>query len=219
MAESTGQGIAGAPDPAALAALHQRLLSDRSLQFEFRGLQTQTPTPLPTWLRDLLEGIGRLIDLVMPVLRVLFWIGAAALLILLVYVIVREIAGVRFARRRRAARRQTPVDWRPDPVRARALLENADRLAAQGRFDQAVRLILHRSIDEIETRRPRAVRPALTARDIAALEMVPPRARTAFARIAAIVEFSAFAGRPIGESAFAQCRAAYEAFAFPEAWA
>ena len=93
------------------------------------------------------------------------------------------------------------------------------RLAAQGRYDQAVRLILHRGVEDIDARRPTVVRPALTARDIAVLAAVPAPARNAFARIAAVVEFSAFAGRPIGQEAFAQCRAAYEAFVSPEAWA
>jgi hypothetical protein len=219
---ANGGGLAaqGAPGVQGLAGLHARLLRDRSLQFDFGAAPPFRPPHQPAWLRALGEWLAHVFGAALPVLKVVFWAGVAAAVLLVVWLIVREVAGVRFARRRRArAARPTPADWRPDAFKARALLENADRLAAMGRYDQAVRLILHRGVEDIDARRPAVLRPALTARDIAALAAVPAPARTAFARIAAIVEFSAFAGRPIGQDAFAQCRAAYEAFVSPAAWA
>ena len=136
------------------------------------------------------------------------------------FLIVREIASVRGGRRRRAVKpKAAPADWRPEAWKAKALLEDADRLAAEGAYDQAVHLILYRSIDDIEGRRPRLVRPALTSRDIASLEAVPGQAREAFTRIAQVVEASFFGGRKVGKDEFTACRSAYEAFAFPEAWA
>jgi hypothetical protein len=220
LAKGLAWSAQGTPDAAALAELRRRLMSDRSLQFDFHAVKPPEPWRLPLWLERLGGGLAHVIGAALPAVRVLFWIGLGLMLAGVLFLILREFAGVSWARRRReTARRSAPADWRPDPAKARALLENADRLAAQGRFDLAVRLILHRSIDDIETRRPRLVRPALTARDIAALPAVPAAARGAFARIAAVVEYSAFAGRPIGADAFAQCRAAYEAFAFPGAWA
>jgi hypothetical protein len=212
--------VKGGPVGDSLAALHARLLRDRSLQFDFTALQEPRPLHEPAWLRALGDWLGRVVGAALPALKIVFWAGVAAAVLLVVWLIVREVAAVRFARRRRArAARPTPADWRPDARKARALLENADRLAAIGRYDQAVRLILHRGVEDIDARRPAVLRPALTARDIAALPVVPAPARNAFARIAAIVEFSAFAGQPIGQDAFAQCRAAYEAFVAPEAWA
>jgi hypothetical protein len=220
LTEGAHQAATAGFDPAALSALHARLLRDRDLQFAFPAVRTPSPFRQPDWLKALEDLIVRAFEAAWPVLKVLFWVGLALGAVLVLWLIGRELWGVRFARRRRAkAARATPADWRPDPLRAAALLENADRLAAQGRFDMAVRLILHRGVEDIDHRRPHAVRPALTARDIAALEAIPPAARTAFARIAAVVEFSAFAGRPIGEAAFARCRQAYEAFAAAEAWA
>jgi hypothetical protein len=203
-----------------LQAIHARLLRDRSLQFDFTAFRPPRPAHLPAWLRTLADWLGHAFGVAAPALKIVFWVGVAAVVLLVVWLIVREVLGVRFARRRRArAARPTPADWRPDPVKARALLENADRLAAMGRYDQAVRLILHRGVEDIDLRRPAVLRPALTAREIAALAAVPAPARTAFARIAAVVEFSAFAGQPIGQDAFAQCRAAYGAFVSPGAWA
>jgi len=216
----SGPAVQRGADSQSLAAHHARLMRDRSLQFDFTAARPPGQLREPAWLKALGDWLGWAFGAALPALKIVFWVGVAAAVLLVVWLIVREVAGVRLARRRRAkAARPMPVDWRPDALKARALLENADRLAAIGRYDQAVRLILHRGVEDIDARRPAVLRPALTARDISALAAVPAPARAAFARIAAIVEFSAFAGRPIGQDAFAQCRLAYEAFVSPEAWA
>ncbi|HYN46868.1 MAG TPA: DUF4129 domain-containing protein, partial [Allosphingosinicella sp.] len=62
------------------------------------------------------------------------------------------------------------------------------------------------------------VRPALTSRDIAALPALPERPRSAFARIAMLVERSLFAARPLAADDWRDCRSAYEEFAFAEGW-
>jgi hypothetical protein len=124
-----------------------------------------------------------------------------------------------YARRKAAARADGLALWAPEPEKARALLEDADRLAAEGRYDEAVHLLLFRSIDDLAGRRPEAVRPALTSRDLARIEAMPRPARAAFARIAEVVEKSFFGGRKVGAGEFSECRKAYEAFAFSEGWA
>jgi hypothetical protein len=214
------------PGPSGLEAIkaaHARLLADKRIQFDFTAPPKpdppKPPHPEPEWLKALEHFIGQGIDFLLPLLKVVFWVGVAALVALLVFLILREVMGVRFSRKRRATARVKPVDWRPDASKALALLEDADALADQGRYDEAVHLILYRSIDDIEGRRPRLVRPALTARDIAALEAVPGAARNAFTLIARVVEASFFGGRSVDRDAFAACRKAYEDFAFPEVWA
>ncbi len=212
-----------APGPGldALRAAHAKLLADKRMQFDFAAPHKPPPPPKPPphWLIALERFLAHLVDMALPALKVLFWVGVGAIALLLVALILREVLGVRFERRRREAQRSKPMDWRPDAVKALALLEDADALADQGRFDEAVRVILFRSIDDIEGRRPRLVRPALTARDIAALEGLPAAARPAFNLIARVVEASFFGGRPVDRAGFAECRQAYEAFAFPEVWA
>ncbi|HEX7758130.1 MAG TPA: DUF4129 domain-containing protein [Caulobacteraceae bacterium] len=208
------------PSAEAVRAAHAHLLQDRRIQFDFAVMPKPPPPPQePEWLKALGRFISQIIEWAMPALKVLFWVGVAAIVALLVFLILREVLGVRFSRRRRANARVQPVDWRPEAWKAKALLEDADRLAEEGRYDEAVHLILYRSIDDIEGRRPRLVRPALTARDIAALEGVPGAARAAFAQIARVVEASFFGGRDVDRAAFAACRKAYEDFAFPEVWA
>lgn len=202
--------VASAP-PQTLEAAHKAMLSERGLQFDFAAFQQQPP---PSWL----EPLAKFIEAIAPALRWVFWACLAIGAAMIFYLIVRELMKVRL-QRRPAQARTAAGEWRPEPARARALLEDADRLAAEGRFDEAVRLLLHRSIDDFSGRRPGAVRTAHTSRDIAGLAAMPARARAAFEAIARAVEASFFAARPARAEDFARCRQAYEHFAFPEAWA
>ncbi len=209
----------GPPKIAALRAIHTRLIGDRSLQFDFGEIAKPKPAHEPAWLKALGHWLAGIIKALTPYAIDAFWVGVGAAVLAILYLIGREIFGARLARRRRDSARHTPVDWRPESWKARALLEEADRLAARGLYDEAARVLLWRSVEDIEARRPRLVRPALTARDIAALDELPLEARSAFARIAAAVEMGLFAGRDLNAEAFALARAAYEDFAFPKVWA
>jgi hypothetical protein len=193
-------------------AAHLALAADRTLQFELRGVEP--PPPPPGWLQPLIE----LLSAMGPLFKFVFWLGLAALVLAILWVIGRELIRIRLPDRTR------PLDldddgWRPAPAAALALLSDADALAAEGRFAEAVHLLLLRSINDIDGRLPNTVRPALTARDIAGLSRLPDAARPAFDRIARVVESSLFGGRPVDRAAFVDCRQAYEAFAFPQAWA
>jgi hypothetical protein len=193
-----------------LAAAHEALLKTRGIQFDFAGVPA--PPPPPTWLKPLAEAI----KVILPVLPYLFWGGVILGAGLIVYFIARELVPERWFRRKKTA--VAAVDWRPEPEKARALLEDADGLAAAGRFEEAIHLLLFRSIDDLRSRRPGAVKPALTSRDIAALETLPTGPRAAFASLARAVELTFFGGRPAGADEFGAARADYEAFAFAEGW-
>ena len=95
----------------------------------------------------------------------------------------------------------------------------ADALAAEGRFAEAVHLLLYRSVDDIAARRPGLVKPAITSRDLAASRDLPGTPRTAFARIARAVEISLFGGQPVDAGVWGECRAAYAELTVPKAWA
>ena len=206
-AAATGARSAAEHD---LVAAHKKLLESRDLQFDF---ETYVPPKPPGWLKSLLE----MLEAIAPVMKYVFWAGLALGVALLLFFIGRELLGVHFGWRRRAKPKREE-DWRPEPGKARALLADADRLAGEGRFEEAVRVLLFRSIDDLSGRRPGAVRPALTSRDIARMEAMPPTARTAFGEIAAVVEASFFGGGKVAKEEFAACRRAYEGFAFAEGW-
>ena len=191
-----------------LAAAHQALLHTRGLQLDFTA--APPPPQVPAWLESLLRGLVAL----GPILQFVFWGGLALGAALIVWFVTREIMASRWRETKAAA----AVDWRPDPAAARALLEDADRLAAAGRFGEAIHLLLFRSIDDLAGRRPGLIRPALTSRDIAGLDQMPAPARGAFGRIAEQVEHSFFGGRPVSADDFAHARGDYETFAFSEGW-
>jgi hypothetical protein len=214
MADS-GTSVAGAAAVAdRVEEAHRALLRDTRLQFEFDAVPP--PPEVPDWLRAFFEFLGQL----QPVFEVLFWIGVAVLAGLILFFVVREV--LRYHRSKGAEPGGSDAaapDWRPPVGRARALLSDADRLAAEGRFAEAVHLLLYRSLEEIDAKRPHAIKPALTSRDIVALNALPAVARRALGRLVATVEWSFFGGRLVDAKEFAECRLAYEEFAFANTWA
>lgn len=205
VAESAEQGSRPPVDEA-----HRRLLEDDSIQFTMEPFQ---PEPAPAWLRWLAEALGE----IWPAIRILFWLGVAALGAYLLYQLARRLAGESWPWRRPQAA-EAAAEWRPEAGPARALLAEADGLAAADRFDEAARLLLFRSIEDIEARRPQLVRPALTSRDIALAPDLPAGPRQAFQSIVAMVERSLFGGRRLARPDWERCRSAYETFAFSGGW-
>ena len=103
---------------------------------------------------------------------------------------------------------------RPDRKQAVALLEQADALAAQGKFAEAVHLLLFRSIEDLQEKRSGGVPKSLTAREIQSLSDLSQVARQALAPIIRIVETSFFGGRPVDQAGWQTARQSYESFAF-----
>lgn len=207
-----GGGIAANESEAAsFAEAHRRLLADSSIQFDLAPLEIKPP---PGWLLAL----GRFFEAIFPLLQILFW-GVLILAGLFVaYLIYLRTEGRAWPWRRKAKPEEEVEDWRPAEEPARALLRDADALAAEGRYTEAAHLLLHRSIEDIDKRRPDLLRPALTSRDIAASPAIPATPKNAFAAIVMLVERSLFGGKLLGEADWGQCRDAYRDFAFAAGW-
>lgn len=197
---------------------HRAVLARRDLQFDLQEIPPPRRDPPPDWLTNLVDWIAALFRGAAPVLQVLFW-GVVALAVAgLLFLILRELGALDWARRKHKTARPV-VQYRPEAEVAETLLADADALAEEGRFAEAVHVLLLRSIDDMRRRRPRAVRPSFTSRDIGGLDILPEQARGAFGAMADLVETSLFGGRPVDAAGFARSRAAYEAFAFDRAWA
>jgi hypothetical protein len=186
------------------------LLNDRRLQFTFEEY-TPPQTEPPDWL----DPVWRFIDAIAPFLGYVFWAGVIFGIALILYMIVTELIRRQPRRRARATSEAAPPkpQYRPAPARAQALLGEADRLAAEGRYSEAVRVLLLRSIEDIERAFAMIIGPGLTAREIGLLDRLSPQGREVFAGIARAVETSLFGGRPLGADDFARCRDAYASFA------
>jgi hypothetical protein len=196
------------------ADAHNRLLTDNSIQFDLPPAamtQPDLPQYVPSDLPSLPDPGGA-----SPAAQILVWGALIILVLFLLYWVARGLKDWR--RKPQAAAAAAEPGWRPEAAPALILLGEADALAAEGLYGEAARLVLHRSIADIQAHRPALVRPALTSRDIAGLTALPGGPRAAFARIAMLVERSLFARRALAADDWRDCRTAYEEFAFAESW-
>ncbi len=207
---------AGTSPPAGWEALR----ADGDVQFAPVPV-TEPPPPEPGWLDEVLRDLFRwFAELLAPLGEALgaswWWLQwvLAGLVGLFALVLLARLLGDGLGRRgRRAKTDPAQEEWRPDEAASLALLEDADRLAGEGRFDAATRLLLQRSVGQIAAVRPDWVEPSSTARELAALPALPDAARAAFGVIAQRVERSLFALRPLDRADWEAARAAYAEFA------
>lgn len=206
---------------------------DNSIQFNVPPAP-RPPKPPPwleaffRWLGHLLEPVGRFLAWLggflpsAPIAQLLLWtviaLGTATLLWAVYNRLKHGEWRLRLHRSVGVEELAGDEEWTPQESGARSWLEEADALASEGRFAEAIHHLLFRSIEDIASRRPKLVRPALTSRELAASHSVPARARELFAGIARLVERSLFGGRPVGEGDWLQAREAYSGFALPSAW-
>lgn len=214
---SRGPEIAGSAAAGDAVRDWQATRNDASIQYD--PIPPIKPPETPDWLKQLGEWLewlfgplGKLLGVSMHVVYYAL-IGIAALLVL--FTLWRAVIEPLLSRRRLASPEQAH-EWTPDRAAALALLEDADRLAAEGKFGEAAHLLLQRSVRHIAEARPEWLRPASTAREIALLPSLPQRARAAFAVIAERVERSRFALRALDRADWTAARAAYSDFALQQ---
>jgi len=217
---------------ARLDEAYRALRGDHAVQFDLTPVTPRPPAPewlrtLGHWIADVFRPVGRALEWVSslmpdaPYARILLWTVLFAAVLALVWLLVQRWRSGEWRLPRWRRGEETIADeeeWTPPAAPVRAWLEEADALAARGEFAEAVHHLLKRSIDDIAYRRPQLVRPALTSRDIAAAEAIPPGARQLFGGIVAAVERSLFGGRAVSGGEWAATREAYANFALREAW-
>lgn len=177
----------------------------------------EPPTDIPEWLKALgrlLEAIftpiGRIFGMTWPVFQWVLIAGAVLLALFILWRLLLE-PGLEAWRSRRP--KAEAVHWVPTQAEAVALLEDADRLAAEGRYGEAAHLLLQRSVRQISDARPDWLNAASTAREIAVLPMLPESGRNAFGVIAQRVERAYFALRDLDSQDWTAARSAYARFA------
>ena len=218
---ASGVQIAGSTAAQDAARDWQALRGDGDIQYApLPPIKPPKPPEWPEWLANFAKWLaemldtvfgplGKLLGLSWPVMKVA-GIALAILVVLAIlwFWVLRPLLGARLARRG-----EDEPEWSPGREAAIALLEDADRLAAEGRYGEAVHLLLQRSVHHIAETQPGWLHPASTAREIAVLPLLPDRARQAFAAIATRVERSLFALRELDAADWQAARAAYADFA------
>lgn len=207
MTTGTGDSVA-ATGADTLASDWRALRADGEIQFA--PLKPPERAEPPDWLEAIIRFLGQALG---PLAYPLMWV-AIAVGVTLVALVLWQIVGP-LVLGQRASRRATEEarEWAPDTGEALALLDDADRLAAEGRYDEATHLLLKRSVGHIAAARPGLLEPSTTAREIAELPALSEAARGAFALIAGRVERSLFALRSLTADDWHAARAAYADFA------
>lgn len=132
-------------------------------------------------------------------------LGEAVLWVLGGLLVIGFLAVLINERRDRPTRpaRSRAADAPEMPVLERQIIDDAERLAAEGRFAEAVHALLLRTIDALS--RQDAVPRALTSREILARSRLPEAARGALSDLVAAVEVTRFGGRPADATDYARC--------------
>jgi hypothetical protein len=181
---------------------------------------TQPPEP-PDWWKDFIEWLGNLLAPVADFFaalgrligvsgQVIMWLFIGIAVLLIGLLIFRFVSSGSI---RRSKAPEPEAQWTPDSAEALALLDDADRLAAEGRYDEATHMLLKRSVGQIAAARPGLLEPSSTAREISSMPALSQAARGAFGTIAERVERSLFALRSLSADDWQAARAAYAEFA------
>jgi len=198
----------------------QQIRDSADIQYAPIPPEQMTPPPEPPgWLTSLFDAIGKALGAIFEPLgkliglnaTLLMWIVIGLTALLVLYIIWRLVEPLILAPRK--PKPEAEPEWVPDREEAIALLEDADRLAAAGKFGEAVHLLLKRSVRHIADARPEWLLPASTAREIALMPMLSQAARQAFGAIATRVERSVFAMRELDATDWQAAREAYAKFA------
>lgn len=178
-------------------ALAEQQIRDRAAEIlADAGYQTTLPKPrVPPEIMDLPLGPLELL------VRLLLWTALAVLAFLAISWLVRRLSG---------APRDATV---PEPVTAAPVeipIESAERLAAAGRFAEAIHSLLLETLSALA--RAARIAPSLTSREILGRVALPDAAREALGGLVLAVEVSRFGGAPAGEADYRACLARFQTF-------
>ena len=227
IAQSSGTAISAAPasapvPSAAELAAAKKLIAQVNAHRDLQTAFTNAPAPdkksLEFW-HKVFEGIGNFFHTIgevfsplAPVVPYLLYGLALLIIVLLLSPVVRLFLTTRFERLFQRHHLVADEPWRPSRAAVSALLSEIDALAERGEYDEAVHLLLVRSVADINAFRPDLVRLHYSAREILSHPLLPEGARPAFRAIVQWVEKSYFAGLRVGKAGFDACRAAYVDF-------
>jgi uncharacterized protein DUF4129 len=190
----------GGPDASEARAHAREILEER----RFRGSGVPRPfAGILRWLGDRLQPVSDLIDDISgwtPGGRPVVFLVLSALVLLAALGLARGSIRRRASAAARAARARAPT--REDPE---ALERDAERAAANGEWETAVRLRFRAGLLRLDARELIEYRPSLTTGEVAVAVDSPT-----FERVGADFDAIAYGGRPAGEQDEAASREGWQ---------
>jgi Domain of unknown function (DUF4129) len=141
--------------------------------------------------------------------KVVFTVLIVVVALLILGWILREVVD----RRRKSvaeARPETPAAAAAAP-QASLSFDDASRLAAEGRYAEAVHALLLAAIRHFAERSRTAIQPSRTSRELVRTLPLGPDAREAFTELVRTVELSLFGGAPVGAADYERNLARFQA--------
>ena len=216
---SPGSEVASADDSRALAA---RILAREGYQTELPGTGSEPGTaegapptrrrrpPREGWRIPVPSGLGDLLE-------ILAWVGAGAIALGVVVVAVQMVVAAVGEGRHAGGSERTPAgapgdgDSVPGRAARPPALSEAERLAAAGRYTEAVHALLVRALAALGARGGRAFPDSATSREILASSRLPPGQRVPLGVLVEPVERAVFGGATLGADDWERCHTAYRA--------
>lgn len=144
----------------------------------------------------------------------LLWVLLGVFGVALVAVLARE--GVRFARRRGNKKKRGLVTGdgfdlaEVAALRLPASLARARALAREGRFEEAIHVLLEGALGYLHALTDFSLEPAFTSREVLARAPLESNTRGAFKDLVMTVEVSLFGGLPVDHADFERCERSFE---------
>ncbi len=137
----------------------------------------------------------------------LFWVGVVVVSVLLIVAIARAILNrkPRLRDPKAGATGEDPAASAAAKVDLERPLDDAEALAAAGRFGEAIHVLLLRTFEELLRARRAPDDPALTSREVAARARLDEPPRVALGGLVDAVERSLFGGREPGRVDYERC--------------
>lgn len=181
------------PPPEVVRGVLDQVLAEQRYQTELP--EERRPEPA----RPLSFGLGWA--------KALVFVLIAVVAVVVVLALARGVSG-----RRRAAYAPRLAPATVAPVLDAVPIDEIESLAAAGRYDEAVHVLLLQSIAAVG-RTVSALPASLTSREVLARAPLPAGAGAELGAIVDAVETSWFGGRPVGREGFEACRERYRRFA------
>jgi Domain of unknown function (DUF4129) len=172
---------------------------------ESMDLQTNLPLLEPSDLDITRDSSAGLND---GLMRILLWIAVAAGAGVLAYYIYEVLPA---GRARRQGWDQLAEGGAAASGADAAARAAADELAAQGRFVEAMHVLLLQGLDEMRMRLDLRFADSLTSREIVSRANAPAGAKTALRDIIRWVEMAYFGDHPVDRNDYDACRRSYVA--------